>query len=231
VGPALLELLGPPARVRAEREGTPLDRFSERVARMSVTHRRWIYLLFGAATVLADTVGFVSDLPHELVAAFRATLQETAEASLLLHVVDAASPQRAHCVAEVEAVLAQIGADEVPQIQVYNKIDLLEPPAPPRVERDADGQVRRVWLSARTGEGVEALRGVLREFFRREAVRRHIELGPGDARLRAALFRSARVLRDEGTTAGGWAMDVELPRREYERMRKHDPDFARVCAE
>ena len=184
----------------------------------------------GSAAVLADTVGFISDLPHELVAAFRATLQETTEAQLLLHVIDAANPQREHCVAEVEAVLAQIGAGEVPQIQVYNKMDLLDD-ASPRVERGADGQVRRIWLSARTGEGVDALVGTLRDFFHREAVRRRIELGPSDARLRAALFRSARVLRDEATKAGGWAMDVELPRREFDRMRKNDPDFARLCTD
>ena len=78
---------------------------------------------------------------------------------------------------------------------------------------------------------MEDLRGVLHEFFQREAVRRHVELGPGDARLRAALFRSARVLRDATNDAGGWAMDVELPRREFERLRKHDPDFARLCAD
>jgi GTP-binding protein HflX len=69
------------------------------------------------------------------------------------------------------------------------------------------------------------------DFFHQEAVRRHVQLGPGDARLRAALFRSARVLREETTQAGGWEMDVELPRREFDRLRKHDPDFSRVCAE
>jgi len=198
-------------------------------ATLDPTLRR-LELAEGPEVVLADTVGFIADLPHELVAAFRATLQETTEAGLLLHVIDAASPQRAHCVAEVEAVLAQIGADEVPQIEVYNKIDLLDD-AQPRVERDGDGQVRRVWVSARTGAGIAELRGVLREFFQREAVRRHVELGPGDARLRAALFRSARVLHDATNDVGGWAMDVELPRREYERLRKHDPDFARLCAD
>jgi len=184
----------------------------------------------GGAVVLADTVGFIADLPHELVAAFRATLQETTEAGLLLHVIDAASPQRDQCVREVEAVLAQIGAAEVPQIQVLNKIDLLDDPAP-RVERDVDGRVQRIWLSAQTGAGVDLLVAALTDFFHREAVRRHVHLGPEDARLRAALFRAARVLRDESTQAGGWEMDVELPRREFERLRKSDPDFCRVCAD
>jgi GTP-binding protein HflX len=184
----------------------------------------------GGAAVLADTVGFIAALPHELVAAFRATLQETTQARLLLHVIDAASPQREQCMAEVDAVLAQIGAADVPQIQVFNKIDLLDD-RQPRVERDATGQVQRVWLSAQTGAGVDLLVGALTDFFHQAAVRRHLELGPGDARLRAALFRSARVLREQATQAGGWEMDVELPRREFERLRKNDPDFSRICAD
>ena len=184
----------------------------------------------GGAVVVADTVGFIADLPHELVAAFRATLQETAEAGLLLHVVDAASPQREHCVAEVESVLEQIGAGAVPQIQVLNKIDLVDG-AGPRVERDGEGRVQRVWLSAATGAGVDLLVAAIADFFRQAAVRRRVQLGPGDARLRAALFRSARVLHEAATDAGGWEMDVELPRREFERLRKNDPDFSRVCAD
>jgi GTP-binding protein HflX len=183
----------------------------------------------GSAVVLADTVGFIADLPHELVAAFRATLQETTQAALLLHVIDAASAQREHCLREVDAVLAQIGAAEVPRIEVYNKIDLLDG-AGPRVERDSDGRVRRVWLSAHTGAGVDLLVAAITELFHAASVRRRVLLGPGDARLRATLFQSARVLGDETTETGGWAMDVELPRREFERLQKCDPDFSRVCA-
>ena len=102
------------------------------------------------AVILADTVGFVSKLPHELVAAFKSTLQETTEAALLLHVVDAGAAQRSEQVAEVEDVLGQIGAAEVPRIEVYNKLDCL-PGAEPRLERDEAGRPIRVWLSARTG--------------------------------------------------------------------------------
>ncbi len=126
--------------------------------------------------VLADTVGFISNLPHELVAAFRATLQETADASLLLHVIDAADERRDLCVAQVNDVLGQIGAADVPQIEVYNKIDLL-PDEGPRIERSADGHVTRVWLSARTGAGVEGLLQALGEFFHRESVRAHLHFG------------------------------------------------------
>ncbi len=103
--------------------------------------------------MLADTVGFISRLPHELVAAFRATLRETCEASLLLHVIDASHPDRDGVIAQVEAVLAEIGAADVPQLQVFNKIDLSG--EPPRLERDAEGQARAVWLSAATGAGLD----------------------------------------------------------------------------
>jgi GTP-binding protein HflX len=178
--------------------------------------------------VLADTVGFISSLPHELVAAFRATLQETTDASLLLHVVDAAGERRDQCIAQVNDVLGQIGAADVPQIEVYNKIDLL-PDEGSRVERSADGHVTRVWLSAHTGTGVDGLLRALGEFFHRESVRTHLHLQASDARLRALMFRNARIIEDEATDAGGWSMEVELPRREFERLRKTDADFARGC--
>ncbi len=110
----------------------------------------------GQAVILADTVGFINHLPHELVAAFRSTLEETRGADLLLHVVDAAGARRDGCIADVEEVLDEIGAGEIPQIQVFNKIDLL-PDAAPRIERDAEGRARRVWLSAETGAGVDLL--------------------------------------------------------------------------
>ncbi len=112
--------------------------------------------------VLADTVGFVSDLPHDLVAAFKATLEETREANLLLHVVDATNEHHEDIIGEVDVVLNEIGAAEVPVVQVFNKIDALESDEP-RVERDSLGRVRRVWLSAKTGAGIDLLREVLHE--------------------------------------------------------------------
>jgi GTP-binding protein HflX len=115
---------------------------------------------------LSDTVGFIRDLPHKLVEAFQATLQEAADADLLLHVVDAASPSLLEQRAEVEAVLREIGADQVPQIVVYNKCDLLEPSRRPRqvsdwIERDNGQRVHRVFVSAADGSGIDALRGLL----------------------------------------------------------------------
>jgi GTP-binding protein HflX len=118
----------------------------------------------GADTiVLSDTVGFIRDLPHDLVAAFRATLAEAAEADLLLHVVDASHPNRDEQIAAVDAVLAEIGADHVPQVRVYNKIDLAG--LAPGVERDESGILRAVRLSALTGAGCAELRAALAERF------------------------------------------------------------------
>jgi GTP-binding protein HflX len=112
--------------------------------------------------VLADTVGFIRHLPHDLVAAFRSTLEETREADLLLHVVDAAHERRDDTIVQVDSVLDEIDAGHVPQILVYNKIDLLDD-MPAHIDRDPDGNVTRIWLSAATGEGLELLRQVLLE--------------------------------------------------------------------
>jgi len=130
-------------------------------ATLDTTTRR-IWIPPANPVVLSDTVGFIRDLPHTLVEAFRATLEETVRADLLLHVVDAASPARDEQQAQVNKVLAEIGADEAPQILVYNKIDAagLEP----GVERDQYGRISRVFVSARTGAGLEELRGALGEF-------------------------------------------------------------------
>ena len=116
----------------------------------------------GREVVLSDTVGFITRLPHTLVAAFHATLEETAHADVLIHVVDAASPNRDRQIEEVEKVLKEIGAEQVPQFRVMNKIDLTE--AAPHVARDEYGKISAVWLSAKTGVGIDLLRTALGEF-------------------------------------------------------------------
>ena len=118
----------------------------------------------GCSVSLSDTVGFIRDLPHALVAAFQATLEETAQADLLLHVVDSASEDRDAQIEAVNQVLAEIGAADVPQILVWNKIDLTRAAA--AVERGDCGTIRRIFLSARTGEGLELLRDALAEVAR-----------------------------------------------------------------
>ena len=115
----------------------------------------------GGTVVVSDTVGFIRDLPHSLVDAFHATLEETANADLLLHVVDAASADRDQQTEAVNIVLAEIGADAVPQIVVWNKMDATN--GSPGVDRDAYGKITRVRLSARTGSGVDFLRGAIAE--------------------------------------------------------------------
>ena len=130
-------------------------------ATLDTTTRR-IWIPPANPVVLSDTVGFIRDLPHGLVAAFRATLEETVRADLLLHVVDAASPARDTQQAEVNKVLAEIGAEEAPQVIVFNKIDAAGLSA--SVERDQYGRISRVFVSARTGSGLEGLRGAIAEF-------------------------------------------------------------------
>ncbi len=173
------------------------------------------------AVVLADTVGFISHLPHELVAAFRSTLQETTSADLLLHLIDAASPQRTRCIAEVNDVLRQIGAHQVPQIEIYNKIDLMDE-GQPRIERDESGAVRRIWLSAQTGAGIGQLTEVLAEFFHQEHIRHTLHLSATDGRLHAQLYELGEVYSDRARDDGGWEMDVELPIRHYEQLIGQD---------
>jgi GTPase len=130
-------------------------------ATLDTTTRR-LHTAGGARIVLSDTVGFIRHLPHTLVAAFRATLEETIHADVLLHVVDASSDDRDAQIAAVNEVLGEIGADAIPQILVMNKID--RTPLPPRVERDQYGRISRIWASARTGEGVDSVRLALEEF-------------------------------------------------------------------
>ena len=135
-------------------------------ATLDTTTRR-VWLPDAGAVVFSDTVGFIRSLPHMLVAAFRATLEETIHADLLLHVVDAASPAREEQQAEVDKVLAEIGAQDVPQIVVSNKIDAAS--LEPGVERDQYGRISRVFVSARTGAGLGELRGAVAEFARERA--------------------------------------------------------------
>jgi GTPase len=171
----------------------------------------------GGRVLVADTVGFVSRLPHELVAAFRSTLEETRSASLLLHVVEASAPHRARLSADVEQVLAEIGSESIPRLEVYNKVDLL-PDEYPRIERDAAGLPSRVWLSAQSGEGVDLLLQSIAELVGRDWVRRSLTLEPQDGRIRAWLFEHARILSDEPTQTGGWSMELMIGRPDWERL-------------
>jgi GTP-binding protein HflX len=130
-------------------------------ATLDTTTRR-VRTTMPKAIALSDTVGFIRELPHTLVAAFRATLEETVHADLLLHVVDASSPDRDAHIAAVNRVLAEIGADSIPQVLVMNKIDLTL--LQPRVEHDEYGKITRIWISAETGSGLDSVRAALEEY-------------------------------------------------------------------
>ncbi|TCS33292.1 GTP-binding protein HflX [Paucimonas lemoignei] len=141
-------------------------------ATLDTTSRR-LHLDEVGSIVISDTVGFIRELPHQLVAAFRATLEETIQADLLLHVVDAASPARMEQIEQVNLVLKEIGADDIPQILVWNKIDAagLEP----GIERDEYGRIRRVFISAQSGAGLDLLRQAMAEFARERSAAPHAE--------------------------------------------------------
>lgn len=181
---------------------------------------RKLHLPSGNTVILADTVGFVSRLPHELVAAFKSTLQETVEADLLLHVVDAASHNRAENMAEVNAVLAEIGADKVPVIEVFNKIDLMEQ-AVAKVDRDEDGNATSVWCSAGAGIGQELLLDVLESYFHQDSIDLSFDIGPEAGKLRATFYEVGQVLEEQPCEAGGWQMRVRLLTRDYDRFVKN----------
>ncbi len=159
--------------------------------------------------VLADTVGFIRHLPHELVAAFKSTLQEACEADLLLHVTDAGAEDRDDTIYQVNQVLEEIGADNVKQLQVFNKIDLLDD-LEPKIDRDESGKPTRVWLSAQTGKGIELLYQSLEELFSISRVRRFCHLMPDQGGVRAKLFNHAQILREDTNELGGWDLLIEI---------------------
>lgn len=181
--------------------------------------------------IVADTVGFVRRLPHRLVEAFRSTLEETAEANLLLHVTDCAATERDTNIAAVAAVLEEIGAGDVPVLQVFNKVDLLEDRAP-RIERDAQGRPIRAWVSADTGAGMDLLLAAMAECLVSERSRLCVRLLPVHGRLRAKLY--ARGVVESETTAddGGLELVVLLPRGDLEELlRQEKLELADVLAD
>lgn len=175
-----------------------------------------------SAIILADTVGFIRHLPHDLVAAFKSTLEEVAGADLLLHVVDSANPERLDQMQQVSKVLAEIDALSIPQIAVFNKIDLTG--EAPRFERDAYGRISRVWVSARTGEGMDQLREVLAEHFRQHRQRYRLQLPPEAGRLRALLHERFDVVSETALESGGWQMVLSLEPSQFAWLRQSD-DF------
>ena len=169
--------------------------------------------------VMADTVGFIRHLPHKLVEAFRATLQEAAEATLLVHVIDAADPQREAHIEQVNAVLDEIGAGEVPRLLVMNKIDMLG--MSPRLERSGDNDVSTVWLSARDATGFDLLEQALSERLATDLVETTVMLEPSQGWLRAQLFSHDAVQEESFDDEGRTHLRIRLPRRDLLRLLSH----------
>ena len=170
--------------------------------------------------VLADTVGFVRQLPHELIAAFRSTLQEARDADLLLHVVDASDPLRSDRIAQVREVLSGIGAGEIRELTVFNKIDLLDAAAAegPRVTAGPDGLPAQVWVSSVTGAGIEELRQAIVQAVRPNQIRRTLHLDIPAAAVRSDLYRRNAVRAERQCDDGSWEIEVELDSAELAKV-------------
>jgi GTP-binding protein HflX len=203
-------------------------------ATLDPTVRR-ITLPGGTAAVVADTVGFIRELPHELVAAFHSTLTEAREATLLLHVVDASNPQRDQHITQVNGVLEEIGAGELPQVLVYNKVDRLE--FDPRIERDAEGRAVAVWISAAKRLGLDLLQQAITERISRMARRAHLRLPATAGALRAKLYSAGAVKAESALEDGSLDLTVELPDVELVALARtpgvqimETPSAAMACA-
>ncbi|HJS89071.1 MAG TPA: ribosome rescue GTPase HflX [Steroidobacteraceae bacterium] len=186
-------------------------------ATLDPTVRR-ISLPGGTPVVVADTVGFIRELPHELVAAFQSTLTEARGATLLLHVIDASDPRRDEHIAQVNEVLAEIGADSIPQIIVYNKIDRLRRPA--AIERDEAGVPSAVWISAEKRIGLELLSSAVAERLSRFARRARVRLPPGAGALRSRLYAAKAVREEHAAEDGSIELAVELPEIEIRVLER-----------
>lgn len=159
--------------------------------------------------VLADTVGFIRHLPHELVAAFKSTLQEASEADLLLHVIDANAEDRDETIFEVNKVLEEIDAKHIKQLEVYNKIDLMEGILP-RIDRDDEGNPVRVWLSAVSGAGIDLLYQALSELFSTSKISMRCYLSADQGQIRAKIYTCAKILNEHINEAGASEMVIEI---------------------
>jgi len=174
----------------------------------------------GSSVILADTVGFIRHLPHDLVESFRSTLQETEEAHLLFHIIDASDDMRLENIEAVDTVLQEIGADKVPQIQIMNKIDRLE--IEPRIDRDSDGNVKRIWVSAQHKQGLDLVHQVLAEHFAQDIVQGALTLSPANGRVRALLYGINAVESETIDEMGQFILQINTPRRDLMQMASRE---------
>lgn len=186
---------------------------------------RKIQLQDVGAAILADTVGFIRHLPHDLVAAFKATLQETQEAHLLLHVVDYSDENYQGNMDQVNDVLTEIEADEVPQLIVCNKIDRLNG-VKPRIDRDDDGNPVRVWISAQQNLGIDLLLDALTERLAQNMVQHRLKIPPQFGKIRGALFNLNCIASEAYAEDGDWLVDVRMPTSDWHKLvKRSEPDL------
>ena len=162
--------------------------------------------------ILADTVGFIRHLPHDLVEAFLSTLEETREADLLLHVVDASNAEYRENINQVNNVLKEIGANTVPQLEIYNKLDRLQGNKP-RIDYDETGKPIRVWMSAKTGEGISLLKQAIKLLCLNESIHEWIRVPASNGRLRSLLYQQGKVLRECSEETGDLLLEVQITRK------------------
>ena len=179
-------------------------------------------------TILADTVGFVRQLPHDLVSAFKSTLQETVEASLLLHVIDGADMRKQENIEAVNEVLEEIGAGDVPVLLVYNKIDLLEN-VEPHIEYDDEHRPVAIYLSAQSGKGMDLLFDTIQVWLKNEILSLYLTLQPQDGKLRHALYQLNCVRNEDISDQGEFLLSVEIDKVEWLKLCKLFPALQTIA--
>ncbi len=171
------------------------------------------------SVIMADTVGFIRHLPHDLVAAFRATLQETREADLILHVIDCVDENRQDKIDAVNNVLVEVGADKTPQLQIFNKIDLAE--YSPRIDRDEEGKATRVWLSAKSTQGFEEFKQVIIEYFSVKTLCCELDLQPSEGLIRSRLYELKVITEETYNDDGSVHLVLQISEVQIKKLSRH----------
>lgn len=181
---------------------------------------RKVHLAGAGPVILADTVGFIRHIPHDLVAAFRSTLEETREADLLIHLVDASDPHREEKMADVQDVIEEVEAQEVPQLVVFNKIDRLEPVVEPHVDKNEQGVPVRVWVSAKEGLGLDAFLDSVASFFRGRFVTVSLVLSAQAGKKRSQLYQLGTIEHEGFDEQGNSEFTMTLTEQEWESIQR-----------
>lgn len=187
-------------------------------ATLDSTLRR-VHLPGAGKVIFADTVGFIRHIPHDLVTAFRSTLEETREADLLVHLVDASDPHRDEKIRDVHDVITEVGAESVPQLLVFNKIDRLEPTVMPKIDRDEAGVPQRVWVSAKEGAGIDLLLEAVASFFKGTFLTVSLTLKVEAGKKRADLYSLGTILDEGFDEEGNSLFKMSLTHQEWNTLQ------------